>query len=327
AGGGGGGGGGGAAPIPIITNFTIDKTSLKVVLKQGEVKKETLSIKNTGTTIFDVRAILQDIGKFKVSPEVSEVTTKLNPDEEKTIEFTFKALENEKPEIYPGKITFKSPSIEKEIAAVIEVNSAQPLFDVDAEVLSESKKVFSGGEILLEVNLFNVRGFRKVDVNVEYSIKDLKGNVAASEHETLAVETQAKFTRSLLVPSDLKPGNYVAFVKVTYADSVSVSSDLFEVKAKTIKLYPIQIKDYRAVLLFSAVILIIGIFIFSAYKFGYLKKKSHAVEGEEIKQLEEEEKTEKSRKELAALEEAYKSGLISEESYQKGRKRIEDKLK
>ena len=71
----------------------------------------------------------------------------------------------------------------------------------------------------------------------------------ASEHETLAVETQAKFTRSLLVPSDLVPGNYVALVKVTYADSVGTSSDIFEVKARTIRLSLVQLKDYRIILL------------------------------------------------------------------------------
>ncbi|MDP3765674.1 MAG: hypothetical protein Q8R04_04110, partial [Nanoarchaeota archaeon] len=250
----------------------------------------------------------------------------LQPNEEKKIELIFKALENEKPDIYPATIIFKSPSIEKEIVTVVEVDSAQPLFDVDVEVLPESKKIFPGEEILLEVNLFNVRGFGRVDVNVEYSIKDLQGNVVATEHETLAVETQSKFTRSLLVPSDSKPGTYVAFAKVIYGDSIGTSSDVFEVQAKTIRLYPIQIKDYRFVLLGVAIVLIAGILIFSAYHFGYLKKKAPKAKEEEAKQLEEEGKAQKLKKELEALESAHKSGFISEESYQKDKKRIEEKL-
>lgn len=322
----GGGGGGGPSPISIITDFSTDKTALKVVLKQGQTKTETLSIKNTGTTIFDIKTYLGDISKFKVSPTEHEITTTLQPNEEKTIELIFKALENEKPDIYPAKIKLKSPSVEKEIAAVVEVDSAEPLFDVDVEVLPDSKRVFPGQEILLEVNLFNVRGFGRVDVNVEYSIKDLEGKLVATEHETIAVETQAKFTRSLLVPSDLRPGNYVALVKVIYGDSIGTSSDLFEVKAKEIRLYPIQINDYRIILLIGIIVVIAGIFIFSAYRYGYLKKKLPKTEVEQTKQLKEEEKVQKLRKELDALEKAYKSGFISEESYQKDKKRIEDKL-
>jgi uncharacterized membrane protein YgcG len=323
-----GGGGGGPPAAPVVTDFSLDKTSIKVILKQGETKKEMLKIKNIGTTIFDVKAILEEIGKFKVEPATEEIVTSLSPNEEKTIEFVFKALENEKPEIYPGKITLKSPSSRKEIAAIVEVDSAQPLFDVDVEVLPDSKKVYPGQEVSLDVSLFNVRGFGRVDVEIEYSIKDLKGNVIAAEHETLAVETQAKFTRRILVPSYLEPGSYVAFAKVTYADSVGVSSDLFEVQAKTIKLSLVQLKDYRIILAILAGALIFGSLIFMAYKFRpSLKKKAPATPEEEVKQIKEEEKAEKLRKELKALESAYKSGFISEESYKRDKKRIEDKLK
>lgn len=325
-GGGGSGGGGGAPPaIPIKTEFTTDKTTLKVVLKQGQTKEETLSIKNIGTNIFDVKYYLENIEKFVTYPE-GEITTLLNPNEERMIKFVFQAMENEKPDIYTGKIRLKGPSSEKEVNALIEVDSAEPLFDVDVEVLPDSKSVFPGQELLAEVNLFNVRGFGRVDVVVEYSIKDFGGNLLATEHETLAVETQAKFTRKILVPSDLKPGNYAVFAKVIYADSVGISSDLFDVKAKAIRLYPIQINGYKTILLVGAMALVAGILIFSAYQFGHLKNKAPKTKTEAVEQVKEEEKTQKLRKELEALESAYKSGFISEESYLKGRKRIEDKI-
>ncbi len=325
AGGGGGGGGGTPPAVPIITDFSIDKTNLKVVLKQGQTKTETLIIKNTGTTIFDITAYLSNIVQFKISPEEHELTTTLQPDEEKTIELVFMARENEIPDIYPAKIILKSPSKEKSIDTIIEVDSAEPLFDVDAEVLSESKKIFPGEELLMEINLFNVRGFGRVDVSVEYAIKDFKGNILATEHETLSVETQAKVTRSLLVPSDLVPGNYVALVKVTYADSVGTSSDVFEVKARAIRLSLVQLKDYRVVLLIGLAA-VLAVFAFSAYKFGYLKKKAPKTKVEEVKILKDEGKAEKLRKELSALDSARKSGFMSEESYQRDKKRIEEKL-
>ena len=60
---------------------------------------------------------------------------------------------------------------------------------------------------------------------------------------------------------------------------------------------------------------------------GYLKKRVPKTKIEEVKHLKAEEKAQKLRKELEALESAYKSGFIAEESYQRDKKRIEDKLK
>ena len=313
---------GGGIATTVNTDFTIDKTDLKIRLKQGETKTETVRIKNTGTSIFDVKTILNDIGKFKISPEGNEVTTTLQPNEEKIIEIIFKALENEKPDIYPTKIFFNSPSNKKELNAIIEVDSSEPLFDVSVDVLAQSKKLFAGQELLLDVSLVNVRGFGRVDVVVEYSIKDLQGNVVATQHETLAVEKQLKFAKSISVPSDLKPGTYVAIAKVTYGDSVGVSSSLFEVTAKSIRLYPVQITDYRFILLVGALILVAGIFVYSARKFDYFRKKTPATKAEEIKDLKVEEKAQKWKKELEALEKAFKAGFISEDSYKKDKERI-----
>ena len=72
--------------------------------------------------------------------------------------------------------------------------------------------------------------------------------------------------------------------------------------------------------------MIVGIFIFSAYQFGYFKKKMPKAKREEIKQLKIEEKAQKLKKELNALEKAYKSGFISEESYKRDKQRIEKEL-
>ncbi|MBI2559199.1 hypothetical protein HYW20_07805 [Candidatus Woesearchaeota archaeon] len=322
---GGGGGAGGTAP-PVETDFSVDKTNIRVALRQGETKKETLNIKNTGTSIFDLTANLNSLKEFLISPAESIITVPLNPSDEKSIELVFKAGENIKPDVYPGRIILKGPSVEKEVIVVVEVDSAQPLFDIDVDVLPDSKQAFPGQDILMEVNLFNVRGFGRVDVTVEFLIKSLDGEVLAAEEETLAVETQAKFTRALLVPSDLKPGTYVAFVKVNYGDSIGTSSDLFEVKAKTIKLYSVPIKDYGVILMIGAAIAILGIFAFSAYRLRYAKKEAPKTKEEEAHQLKEEGKAQKLGKELEALDKARKSGFISEESYQKDKERIQNKL-
>ena len=320
-----GGGGGGPPPVPIVTDFTIDKSTLKVVLRQGQTKEEKFTIKNIGNSIFDVKTNLEGIGSFKAYPKENEIITTLQPNESKTIEILYKALENSKPDIYPGRIKLSAPSVKKDLISIIEVDSAEPLFDVDVAVLPKSKKVFPGDEVLMEVNLFNVRGFGRVDVIVEYAIKDLDGNVISSEHETVAVETQAKFTRSILVPSNSLPGAYAAFVKVTYGDSIGVSSDLFEIEAKSIQFYQIP-KDYRIYLLFGGIFILIASLLIYGYNKGYFKRKTIESEKKETKQLKGEAKSEKLKKELKSLEEAHSSGFISDESYNNNKKRLEDEL-
>ncbi|MEK6984159.1 MAG: hypothetical protein AABX33_06305 [Nanoarchaeota archaeon] len=329
AGGGGGGGGGGRPlPFPNRTDFKVDKTTLKVVLKQGQEKEEVLSITNIGTSSFDVKTFFHEIGRFMSSPAESELTNTLNLNEEKKVKLVFKAMHNEKPDIYTGKIRFKSPSKEEEIDTLIEVDSAEPLFDVDIEVLPKTKEIFPGEELLLDISLFNVRGFGRVDVVVEYSMKDFNGNVLATEHETLAVETQAKLTRKVLVPSDIQPGTYAVYAKVIYGNSIGTSSDLFEVKAKTIRFYPIKIKDYRNILLLGAATLVIVGLAFSSFRFISLKMKKKQPESkeEQAKQLQQEETAKKLKKEAEAIKSAFKSGFISEESYKKDKKRIEERL-
>src|SRR3989338_4832429 len=133
--------------------------------------------------------------------------------------------------------------VEKDNERVLIFDSTKQLFDVNVEVLPDYKKIFQGEELLIQIILFNLRGFGSADVNVKYSIKNPSGDLIAAEEEIVAVETQAKFVRKLLIPSDLKPGTYVAFVEVKTPDGlVGTSSDSFEVKAKYEEAYPTQAK-------------------------------------------------------------------------------------
>src|SRR3989338_7090015 len=123
--------------------------------------------------------------------------------------------------------------LEKDNEKILIFDSTKQLFDVNVEVLPDYKKILQGEELLIQIVLFNLRGFGSADVNVKYYIKDPNGNLVAAEEETVTVETQAKFIRKLLIPSDLKPGAYVAFVEVTTPDGlVGTSSDSFEVRAR-----------------------------------------------------------------------------------------------
>jgi len=319
--------GGGAGDVSDKTELLVSKENLKIVLKQTETKEETFSIKNIADTETEITVILDDIKDLvsKESLDFFKVPIKLLQGEEKEIAIIFTAPEDMTPDIYPFKIILRSIlGFEKKLNGIVEVESAKPLFDVDIEVLPQYKSVFPGEEIFLEVSLFNIRGFGRVDVNLEYSIKDFEGKLITSEQETVAIETQAKFSRDLSIPSDTQPGTYIASVKVTFEDSVGISSDLFEVKAKSIRLYPVGLKNQSLFLIPIIIVLILGV---PLYIFKRLKKKKPKTKEEEHKMIRSEEKVKKLERQLEALEKGYKSKMISEISYKKGKERIEKNLK
>ena len=209
--------------------------------------------------------------------------------------------------------------IEKNGTKYVVFDSTKQLFDVNVNVLPEYKKIHQGDEILMQIALLNLRGFGSGNVNVKYSIKDQKGNLVASQQEAVFVATQAKFVRKLIIPADIKPGTYVAFVEASTDVVVGTGSDTFEVMGEY--KYPAELKYY--LIGFAALVAVSIIFVFAVYGLNALKKKK---EFSELKEKTAVEKTEKLEKEAQALEEAHKSGFISEESYQKEKKRIEEKI-
>ena len=212
--------------------------------------------------------------------------------------------------------------LQKDDEKLLIFDSTKQLFDVNVQVLPDYKKIFQGDELLIQIILFNLRGFGSADVNVKYSIKDAIGNMIAAEEETVNVETQAKFIRKLLIPIDLRPGSYVAFVEVKTLDGlIGTSSDSFEVASKFERAYPFQLKLYIAAL--AAMFALLVIFILAAYGYRELKRKKDIFELKKKTPLE---KMEKLEKELKALEIGYKAGFISKESHEKEKRRVEGRI-
>ena len=212
--------------------------------------------------------------------------------------------------------------IEKNGTRQLLFDSSKQLFDVDIHVLPEYKKIGQGDEILVQIVLFNLRGFGKGNVDVKYSIKDPKGNIVAAQQESVFIETQAKFVRSLLIPAEMKPGTYTTFVEAAANTTiVGTGSDTFEVQAKFEEPFYLQAKYYLIALAAAVALLIASLLGIQQYKKA--KKKKAARELKEKAPLE---KAIKLQAELTALETAYKSGFMSNESYTKEKKRIEERI-
>jgi hypothetical protein len=232
-------------PPSLISNFTVDKEVIDVTLTPGDSKKRTLIISNTGDTSLDIQIKLNNLDLFSKFPDGGTVyTIKLNQSETKTIEINFFASKDQKPGVYTGSVSLTSGSIERILAVAVEVESVKPLFDVKVEVPPEYKILHPGEKVSAQLTLYNLGGTGRVDVDVNYGIKDLSGNIISSEHEIMAIETQLSTLKSFNLPTTIKPSDYIFYATVSYNDTIGTGSSTFkvvEVKKISINLFLIII--------------------------------------------------------------------------------------
>jgi len=224
-----GGGGGGTTTTTIIEKFEVIPEEFLISLKQGETTTKEIIIKNTGKEIIKINIENPKLEQFI---KISETSFELKPDEEKTIILDFIARQDTLPNLYIGNLIIKSDTTEKSILIAIEVESDKALFDIKAEIPKKYKIILPGEELLAVLKLYNLGGKERIDVLIDYIIKDEAGNEILFEQETIAVEIQASFIKTFTMPEDIKFGKYVLYTKVTYNGEVASASAWFSIGKK-----------------------------------------------------------------------------------------------
>jgi len=243
-------GGGGGVVTPLLDVIRLDKETISITLKQGETKSERVVISNVGTSTISVTLSSSRIDDFL---RISEESFLLSAGENKTIILFFTAGINKPIDLYQGRLIVRAVgNIEKEVLIAIGVESRGLLFDISAEIPEGFLEVVPGEELLTNIEIFGLRGEGKVDILLEYLIRDEEGNIIVSDTETISFETQASFVKRLKIPLDTEKGNYLFYVKATYNFQSASASVWFIVREKLLieKLLPPL-----------AVVLIVGIII------------------------------------------------------------------
>ncbi len=272
---GGGGGGAGAVVKEKIPGLTVDKNLIKIILKQGETQKEFLEIENTGETELDITIDLGSLKDLVIFPGgVSKHSFKLGAGESQNVQLIFDIAKDQEPDVYTGKIIIKGGGMQTFITTIIEIESEEPLFDIEATIVEGFKEVSAGEEILIEITLSNPKGIRLVDLNVDYVVKDIDGGIVMQEQEAVAVETRTSFIKRFTIPGSVKPGNYIFYAKVTYHGIVGSSSSLFEVVEKPHVETPAQTEKY-----YYIVYIVIAIIAFFGISMSYQHKKLKELTG------------------------------------------------
>ncbi len=242
-----GGGGGSATPVQ---DFSIDKNTISVSLKQREIITEKVTIKNTGTQKRSFKISTSRIEDFLT---LNEKSFELSPGESKTISLDFITRQTTAPDLYLGKIVITSDNSKKEILIAIDVSSKKALFDVRVEIPEQFLEVNPGKEIFANIQIFNLGEIGRVDTEIFHIIKDIDGNIISMEDETIAVETQTSFVKEIKIPASMKSGDYILQVRTKYNNETASSSAWFSVVSKE------NISWFNVILIFVIVILITSI--------------------------------------------------------------------
>jgi len=220
---------GGGGSTTIKKEFSIDKEKIKISLKQGEVKKQQITIKNIGNYKLNIN--LESL-KLQDFLKINETNFELEVGKSKTINLNFLAKKDTIPNLYTGKLIIKDNEIKKEIPIAIEIESKKALFDVKLKIPDKFLYILPGEDLLTNINILNMQEIGKVDVTLEYIIKNEQGETITSEQETRAVETELSFIKTLKIPKDAKYGTYMLYIKVLYDDKIASASSWFKINKK-----------------------------------------------------------------------------------------------
>jgi hypothetical protein len=134
-------------------------------------------------------------------------------------------------------------------------------FDIFITIPQNYEKVEPNTELLTNVKLINLGGAGRVDVLMNYEIKDLNDKTILTKKETVAVETQANFVRTFDIPQDTLPGKYKVYVKLVYADGKEAAA---EASFEIVKAENQKTKDYF--IYGSLAVIILAILIYLSIK-------------------------------------------------------------
>ncbi len=268
------GGSRGAGTEVVISKqyFSLDVDKIDVSLKQGEAIKKSIVIKNIGDKKINFSVQNLNLNDFI---NIDSPFFELESRESKTIYITFSVKEEAIPDLYIGKIIVSSGEVEKEILTAVNIEFKKTLFNVKVEIIEGFLKVFLGEKILARVIVHNPEKAEKIEVLLEYIMKNDMGEIISAEHETLAVGEKISFVKELKIPKNASSGFYNFYLKARYGEESATSNAWFMIKEesflkKSIGIGLVIILAFFLIILYRRIKLLIH--HHNTYKFKYFKQ-------------------------------------------------------
>jgi len=265
-GGGTGGGGGGGGSVPKLEGLEANPKEITLFAVVNETKKGEIELENLGGADLSISVVLQGIGNFV---KVSETFFLLKSGEKKKIKFD--VFSPSKPGTYPGKIAFNSLGKSEQVLFILNVKSEKSLFDIGVDILDEFKNIKIGEKVSAQISLLQAGVKEKMDVTLNYVIKDFEGKDYLIESETIAVFDQKSYFKEFDT-RDLIEGDYLLATEIVYPGGIATASSHFTVSdGEGEKLVGFTL---IAVLIVALIVFALTIAVIQKYKKVNLKYKS-----------------------------------------------------
>ena len=266
---GGGAGPGAGGVITPAQNLVITPTQFTITLAVNTNIQKIITITNAGTSSTSVAVSQNMFDNSSNHVDMILINTTafvLQPGETKQLPITFVAGNNTG--IFTGTIRAGNVGI----PVSINVKTKLLLFDSNIVVLNKDYIVVKGDELKTRVSLIPLGDKERLDVTLDYTIRDYTGKIYLTQKETLLVQDRINFDRNFKT-GNLPIGKYVVGLELKYPGGVAPSSAHFEVVSRA----PITFGTIVLWLTIFILILAIIIIIILIYK-----KKKKEEENEQV---------------------------------------------
>src|SRR3989338_2357711 len=260
----GGGGGGGEVTV---TNIAVTPTDFNINMIINTTTERTIRVTNLGASSMAVVVSQSGLGNHIILTSNSLL---IPAGGFVDLNVVFVALSESG--VFTGKIIIGG----KEVLVALNVKTQFLLFDSNIVVLNKDVTVVQGGELRTLLTLIPLGDPERLDVTINFAVKDYTNKVYLTKSETLLVDKLTELRRNF--DTGLLPlGDYIIGAELVYPNGVAPSSAHFRVVEKK----PISIFG-RIVLYLVIMILVVSILIIIILIWRRRKKKKEATTREEI---------------------------------------------
>jgi len=221
----GGSSGSGGTGQTLVADFSIDKSLIETQINRGQAKKEKITINNIGSTALSFELNVLELEEFIT---LSEEFFVLSLGEVRIVYVNFIVEEDVDFGVYTGSIGVSAGGITKTINILLDILKKEALFDLSSrlkeDILTKAQQIES------TITITDISGLGRVDVLLEYFIKDFSDNEIKLSEETIEVDGSLEIERKFSIPDSLDVGEYVFYVRLTQEDNFAVSSQAFVLK-------------------------------------------------------------------------------------------------
>jgi hypothetical protein len=243
-------GDGGTGDI-IIPNIAVVPTEINLDLAVNTNKEELISVENRGTSLITI-----SIGQTGLTNMVILENTSLTLSAGETKQFKVIFVASNDTGIFTGNIIVGYLPI----PVSLNIKTKLLLFDSNIVVLNPDYRVTQGNTLRTRVTLVPMGDPERLDVTLNYVIKDYAGKVYLTQSETLLVERRMSVKKDFDTGS-LPLGKYIVGLELVYPGGVAPSSAHFEIVQKTAENFLSSLMFFLVVAILIIAILIIILII------------------------------------------------------------------